>query len=370
MKIICSKSDLINCIHTVQKAVSSRTTMDIITGILVKTLDENTLKLTATDLKLGIESQIPCRVIEEGSIVLPSNIFGELIRKFPEEEITITTSKNNTALIECDNSRFNISGMPSEDFPKLPDITEDKFVNISHNLFKTMVRQTNFAVSEDETRGILTGQLLEIKEDKIRLVALDGFRISIADGEAQNLKENDTEIIIPGKTLNEFSKILSYKDSDQFSISLTDNQILFDLGNTKVISRIIDGEYLRYEKVIPDEFKTIVTCDKNVIVDSIDRAYLLAKEEKGNYLIKIKIEGNNIIITSNSDIGNVYEQIVVEKEGLDLEIAFNSRYILEALKSIESEKLTLKLISSLSPCIITPSDSTKQLNMVLPVRLE
>jgi len=370
MKIICFKNELINCIQSVQKAVPSRSTMDIITGVLLETLNDNILKLTATDLKLGIESQIPCRVIEEGGIVLPSNIFGELIRKFPEEEITITTSNNNTALVECKNSRFNISGMPAEDFPTLPSIEEEKFINISHNLFKTMIRQTNFAVSEDETRSILTGQLLEVREDKIRLVALDGFRISISDGKAKNLKGNEIDVIIPGKTLNELSKILSYKDSDEFSISLTENQILFDLGTTKVVSGIIDGEYLNYEKVIPDEFKTIVTCEKKSVIDSIDRAYLLAKEEKGNYLIKIKIEGNNIIVTSNSEIGNVYEKITVEKEGEDLEIAFNSRYIFDALKSTESEKVTMKFISSLSPCIITPFDSTKQLNMVLPVRLE
>lgn len=372
MKVICSKRDLVNCIQTVQKAVPSRSTMEIITGILVKTLNNNTLQLTGTDLKLGIESKISCEVLEEGSIVIPSTIFGELVRKLPDEKITITVSSDNTALVECGKSRYNISGMSAEDFPTLPDITEDKLISMSHSQFKTMIRQTNYAVSEDETRGVLTGQLLEIKEDKVRLVALDGFRISLADGEFDNSEENENkmEIIIPGKTLNEFSKVLSYNDDELFSISLTENQILFDLGDTKVVSRIIDGEYLNYEKVIPNEFNTIVTCDRSTIVNSIDRAYLLAKEEKGNYLIKIRIEGNNIIITSDSDIGNVYEQIVVEKEGEDLEIAFNSRYILDALKSIESEKIVLKLISNLSPCIITPLDSERQLNMVLPVRLE
>jgi DNA polymerase-3 subunit beta len=369
MKVSCIREDLLNCIQIVQKAVPGRSTIPILMGILVETVGGNTLKLTGTDLKLGIESTLPCKVINDGSIVLPSHIFGELVRKLPDEEIIFTGEENNKILFECGKSRFNLAGSPAEDYPSMPVIKEENFIHMSQNLFRNMIRQTNFAVSEDETKNVLTGQLLQIRGDSIRLVALDGFRIALVDGKGKNDKQNEIDVIIPGKTLNEFSKILSSRDSDEFSISLTENQILFDLGSTRVISRLIDGEYLKYEKVLPEDFKTTVIIDKNSLINSIDRAYLLAREEKGNNLIKMNIDGNNLVITSNSEAGNVYEQIEIEKEGDDQEIAFNSRYIMDALRSIDTEKVIMKFINNISPCIIKPFGLENQLNMVLPVMI-
>lgn len=371
MKIKCNKEDMLFGIQTVQKAVSTKSTLKILTGILIKTLDDNHVKLTATNLELTIETKVKAEIIEHGSVVISSKLISEIVRKLPEENIFINSDENNVVFINSGKSEFKLSGMSSEDFPEVPQIVNKGFFSISQNLFKDMIRQTVFAVSEDETKQVLMGECLQIKNNSFRLVALDGYRIALREGEGINSYNDEfvKQLIIPGKTMNELMKILSSSDEDNFIISSTDNEILFDLGDTRVISRLIDGKYINYESFIPTDFNTCVSIEKDRIIDCLDRAYIMARESSGNNLIKLDIKDNLMYIVSNSDIGGVIEELEIKKQGEDIEIAFNSIYLLDALKSIDSLEVVMKFINNVSPCIIVPSEMENQLNLVLPVKL-
>lgn len=369
MKVSFSKENMLYGIQKVDKAVSNKTTLPILTGICFETVDNSTLKLSATDLEIGIECSIKCNVEKPGAVVLSASMFSEIIKKLPEQEISLEVTDNHKAKITCGNSYFNISGSSIEDFPKLPEIKQEKVIKISQGLFKDMIKQTIFAVSTDETRHVLMGELLEINNDSLKLVALDGYRIAIREGKGEDALNIERDIIIPGKTLNEFGKILSSNTDDYFTVSLTDNQIMFDLGDTIVVSRLLDGEFVNYEQVIPQEFNTVVKVNRNGIINSIDRAYLVAREGKGNNLIKIEIRDGVINITSNSEIGEVKEQVEAEVSGEDLVIAFNSKYIMDALKATDSDEVVMQFINEVNPCVIKPMDVNNQLNLVLPVKI-
>ncbi len=369
MKILFTRESMLYGLQRVEKAVASKTTLPILTGICFETLNSTKLRLIATDLEIGIECIIPCVVENHGAVVLPASMFSEIIKKLPEEEITLEVGEKNKTVITCKNSLFNIAGSSVEDFPRLPDIKEEKIIKISQGLFYDMIRQTIFAVSTDETRQILIGELFEIRNERIKLVALDGYRIAVREGRGESSLNLERDVIIPGKTLNEFAKILSPNNDEYFTVSLTGNQILFDMGDTRVVSRLLHGEFVNYNQVIPQQFNTVVEVNKSSIINSIERAYLVAREGRGNNLIKLKIDDEGITITSNSDIGEVREQVKARTSGDSLMIAFNSKYLLDALKATDSEEVKMEFINEVNPCIVKPLNLNNQLNLVLPVKI-
>lgn len=364
MKINISQKDLSKAINTVQKGVSSKTTLPILSGILLKA-EENILTLTGTDLEIGIETSIECSIVEEGSIVIASKIFGDIVRKLPDLPIELEVDENNNIHIVCGTSKFNILGQPSIEYPQLEKVQDDNYFNISKDLLKNMIRQTIFATAQDETRPIFTGALLEIENKKTSLVALDGYRLALKNASIDF--DKDMKVIIPSKTLNEVNKILEDDDSD-VKVYCTENHIIFKLNNTIITSRLLEGQFLNYRDIIRNEYKSRVIVDTKSIQDSIERASLLAREGKNN-LIKLEIQDDTLVITSNSEIGNVYEQIPIQLEGDDIEIAFNSKYILDGLRAIDSEEITMDLVSSVNPCIIKPRDDENYTYLILPVRL-
>lgn len=369
MRILFTKENMLYGLQRVEKAVSSKTTLPILTGICFETVDSTKLRLMATDLEIGIECIIPCAVENQGAVVLSASMFSEIIKKLPEEEIILEVGEKNKTTITCGNSLFNIAGSSVEDFPRLPDIKEEKIIKISQGLFKDMIWQTIFAVSTDETRHILMGELFEIRSEKIKLVALDGYRIAIREGRGESSLNLERDVIIPGKTLNEFAKILSPDNDKYFTVSLTENQVLFDMGDTRVVSRLLDGEFVNYNQVIPRQFNTVAEVNRSSIINSIERAYLIARESKGNNLIRLKIDNGSITITSNSDIGEVREQVEARTSGDDLMIAFNSKYLLDALKATDSEEVKMEFINEVNPCVVKPLNVDNQLNLVLPVKI-
>ncbi|RKD31369.1 DNA polymerase III subunit beta [Thermohalobacter berrensis] len=364
MKIIVDQKELNRAIGIVQKAVTSKTTLPILNGILLEAKD-NTLKLTGTDLELGIESYINCEVIEEGSIVITSKIFGDIIKKLPDLKVELEVDLDNQVHINCGTSKFNLIGQPAEEYPQLPQVNEDVSIKIPKDLLKNMIRQTVFAAAQDEVKPILTGALLEINKNEVTLVALDGYRLALKNVSVEC--EHDVKVVIPSKTLNEVSRIIDDDDSD-VNIMFTSSHVLFNCGDTVIISRLLEGEFINYKDIIRDEYNSRVKVKTKDIQQSIERASLLAREGKNN-LVKFNISDDKLVINSNSEIGNVHEEIPIELEGNDIKIAFNSKYMLDALKVIDSEEINMDFVSNVKPCIIRPVEDKSYTYLVLPVRL-
>lgn len=363
MKFVCNRSILQNGISVVQKSITGKSSLPILNGILI-TAAENELTLVGSDIDLSIETKVNAEVYEEGSIVLDSKIFGEIIRKLPNDNIHINTINSDSVEILCQKSRFTLIYMDPSDFPPLPNINENDMFSIPQKILKNMIKSTIFAVAVDETRPILTGVLFEIKNKKLNLVALDGYRLAL---KSENLDTDNTiSAVIPGKTLNEVSKILEEKDN--VKITFTPNHILFNINKTKIISRILEGEFIKYNSIIPNEFNLKVTAKRIELLNSIERASLMAQAENTN-LIKLNIEDENMIITSNSQLGMVREETSIILQGESLEIAFNSKYLIDVLKTMEEDEIVMDFSSSISPCIIRNKEIDNCIYLVLPVRL-
>ncbi|WP_352418580.1 DNA polymerase III subunit beta [Proteiniborus sp.] len=364
MKIRIQQKDLSRCINVVQKGISSKSTLPILSGILLET-EEGKLKLTGTDLEIGIKSSVNCEIIEEGTIVITSRIFGDIVRKLPDLPIDINVDENNNVHIICGNSKFNIIGQPSIDYPQLPEIFEGSYFEIPKDLLKSMIRQTIFAAAQDETRPILTGALFETSNNSASLVAIDGYRLAVKKVPV-NVNE-DIKVVIPAKTLNEVSKILE-DDDTEVKISCTQGNVIFNFGDTIITSRLLEGQFLNYNDIIRNEYKLKIRVKTRDLQECLERASLLAREGKNN-LVKLDISDDRLVITSNSEIGNVYEELPIELEGNDIRIAFNSKYILEGIKAIDSEEIVMDMISNVNPCIIRPAEDNSYTYLVLPVRL-
>lgn len=364
MKLRIQQKELSKCINIVQKGISSKSTLPILSGILLEA-EEGKLKLTGTDLEIGIKSSVDCEIIEEGTIVITSRIFGDIIRKLPDLPIDITVDENNNVHINCGNSKFNLIGLSSLDYPQLPEIFESSYFEIPKDLLKSMIRQTIFAAAQDETRPILTGALLETSKNSASLVAIDGYRLAVKKVSVD--VNEDIKVVIPAKTLNEVSKILEDDDAE-VKISCTQGNVIFNFGDTIITSRLLEGQFLNYNDIIRNEYKLKIKVNTRELQECLERASLLAREGKNN-LVKLDVSDDKLIITSNSEIGNVYEELPIQLEGNDIKIAFNSKYILEGIKAIDSEEIVMDMISNVNPCIIRPVEDNSYTYLVLPVRL-
>ncbi len=367
MKFTCNQQILTKALNTVSKAVSSRTTLPILRGILLEAKEDGKLILTASDLEISIKTEIEVNVEEAGSIVVISKLFGDVIRKLPNEIISIY-NEDEKVTIKTNYSLFSLVSLPIEEFPKIgEEESNNRKLVFDGDIFKDMVRKTSFAASIDESKGVLTGILTEIKENNITMVSLDGFRLALIKENMNS--ETEEKYIISAKVMNEICKIISEDDDNSdINISLGQKKAVFSIGNTEVILRIMEGEYIKYRDIIPAEQTTKVIAGKELLLESIERASLLAKEGKNN-LIKITIKNDLMTITSRSEEGNVKEEIIVEKEGNDIEIGFNSKYVIDVLKAIDDEKVSLNLKTGILPCVVKPVEGDKYEYLILPVRI-
>ncbi|MFA5523721.1 MAG: DNA polymerase III subunit beta [Tissierellales bacterium] len=364
MKIRIQQRDLSKCINIVQKGISSKSTLPILSGILLEA-ENGKLKLIGTDLEIVIKSSINCDVKEEGSIVITSRLFGDIVRKLPDLPIDLYVDENNNIHINCGNSKFNLIGLSPMDYPQLPEIKEERYFKIPNDLLKSMIRQTIFAAAQDETRPILTGALFETSDNSVSLVAIDGYRLAVKKVTV-NIEDN-IKVVIPAKTLNEVSKILEDDDAE-VKISYTPGNIIFNFGDIVITSRLLEGQFLNYNDIIRNEHKLRIRVRTRDLQECLERASLLAREGKNN-LVKLDISDDKLVITSNSEMGNVYEELPIKLEGNDIKIAFNSKYILEGIKAIDSEEIVMDMISNVNPCIIRPVEDNSYTYLVLPVRL-
>jgi DNA polymerase-3 subunit beta len=322
------------------------------------------IKFTSNDTELAIETIVEGDIVSKGIVALDAKMFSEIIRKLPDSEITIVTDENYKTTITCEKAVFTIAGKSGEDFSYLPSFEKDKFIYLSQFSLKELVRQTIFSLAENDTNKLMTGELMEVKGNLLTLTALDGHRIAIRKLE---LKENfdDIKVIIPGKTLNEVSKILSGGTDSDVRIFFSANLVAFEFDNTVVVSRLIDGEYFRVDQMISSNFDTFVNVNKKEFLDCIDRSTLLVKEGDKKPII-INITENELELKISSFLGSMNEQIEIEKDGKDVMIGFNPKLLMDALKVIDEEKVSMYLVNSKAPCVFK-DDKETYIYLILPV---
>lgn len=370
MKIICEKEKIIKALNSVTKAVGSKTTMPILEGILIQTNNKE-VKLTTYDLEIGIEYIIDCEVKEEGAIVVNATMFSEIVRKLPNTEITIYVNENNLLVIECEGSLYKLATMNPNEFPELPQINIENSIQIEQNILKDMIRKTIFAVSTEENRPIFTGCLFEISNNKLNLVAVDGFRLAWKSKYLQN-KVNDFSAVIPGRTLNEINKIL-VDSFEPLKIGVAKNQALFELENCKIVTRLLDGEFLNYSSVIPETWETRIRVNKENLQNCFERISLISSssmEKEKKYPVKVSIDIGKVIISCTNQTGDAKEEMYVSTEGKNLEVGFNPKYFLDACRSIDDEEIFVDFGTSISPCIIRPVNDGDYIYMILPIRMK
>jgi DNA polymerase-3 subunit beta len=306
-------------------------------------------------------------VEEEGSVVVLSKLFGDIIRKLPNEPITIEKIEENNILIRCSSSEFTIVGLSPDEFPNIGEIENTHKIILDKDIFRDMIKKTVFSASIDESKGIIVGSLIEMEENSMNMVALDGFRMAVA---RENIKSGENKkIIVSAKILNEINKIITEtEDTDLLEIIIDNKKAVILLQGTKIVLRLLDGEFIKYREITPKEHKTSVVVNKGDLLESVERASLLAKEGKNN-LIKLSIHENKITITSRSEEGNVKEEVLISKDGENLEIGFNSKYLIEALKVIGMDEVRMEFNTSISPCLIKPIEGNEFEYLILPVRL-
>lgn len=363
MKIICSKSNLSKGVNIALKAVPSKTTMPILECILIDAT-ANQIKFVTNDMELGIETMVDGTISEKGMIALDAKIFSEIIRKLPDNDVTIQTDDKLNTLITCEKAKFNIPGKSGEDFVYLPMIERDASITLSQFTIKEMIRQTIFSIAVNENNKLMTGELFEIKDNYLKIVSLDGHRIAIRRMELAKDYE-DRKIIVPGKTLNEISKILSGEVDDQVTIYFTKNHILFEFDQTLVLSRLIEGEYFRIDQMLSSDYETKLKINKKEFLSCIDRATLLVREGDKKPII-INITDTSMVLTIDSAMGSMDEEIDIVKEGKDILIGFNPKFLIDALRVIDDEEITIYLVNPKAPCFIK-DDKGSYTYLILPV---
>lgn len=363
MKIICSKQNLVKGVSIVSKAVPSKTTMPILECILIDATTD-IIKFTANDMELGIETIVDGEIIQKGMIAIDARIFSEIVRKLPDNEVVIETDDNLQTTITCEKAKFNISSKSGEEFSYLPYVEKNETITLSQFTLKEIIRQTIFSIADNDSNKLMTGELFQIDGNMLRVVSLDGHRISIRKAE---LKDNygPRKVVVPGKTLVEVSKILSGEVDSEVIISFTNNHIVFEFDNTVVVSRLIEGEYFRIDQMLSSDYETKVKINKRELLNCIDRATLLVKEgDKKPIIINILDEVMELKI--KSQIGSMDEEIMITKEGKDLLIGFNPKFLIDALRVIDDEEVTLYLMNPKAPCFIK-DDKEMYVYLILPV---
>lgn len=366
MKITATKENLLYGVSAVQKAVSTKNTLPILSCIKIEAKG-NMLYFSATDLEMGIQCHVPGEVIYEGIVVVPARYFSDIVRKLPDSSITLQLVGDNDLVIQYENSQMNLKTFPAADFPNLPDVKGDEEINIKTDIFRQMIKQSVFAAGTDEGRPLFTGILCETGEGKLRMVATDTHRLALKQGEVVKTTDKLSSFIIPAKMLSELARLM-FEDNEVCYISLTKNLASITVSNIRIICRLLDGQFPNYRQVIPTQYKSKIMLKTKSLQDAVERISLFTMTNDSSKTIQIKIEDNKIVISSQSDLGQGYEQLSIEFEGDPVAIAFNSRYLLDVLKIMESDMLSLEFTGPLSPCIMRPAESENFLYLLLPVR--
>lgn len=365
MKLVFQKDALLNGISIVSKAIPSKTTMTILECILINA-DANDIKLTRNDMELGIETKVEGSILERGKIALEAKLFYEIVRKLPDgnSPVTITSDNRFNTSIECENASFHIQGRDGDEFSYLPYIERDQHISLTQFTLKESIRQTIFSISPNDSNKMMAGELMEVKDDVFKVVSLDGHRISIRNIRLKDHYE-DHKVIIPGKTLSEISKILNGDNEAEVQIYFSKNHILFEFGDTVVVSRLIEGEYFKIDHMLSSDYETRVKVNKREFMDNIERAMIMIRDSDRKPII-LNVTDNSINMRVKSSFGSMNADMTAHKTGSDIMIAFNPKFLLDALRVIDDEDVELYMMNPKSPCFIKDEDGT-YIYLILPV---
>lgn len=368
MNIICSKSILNDAVNAVLKAVSTHSNLPVLEGIYIKADEGGCVTLISNDMEMGIESKIEADVKEAGETVLNAKMLGNIVKNLPSEEVFISADEKNMCKIKSGNSKFEIMGIKPLDFPELPSVNPDYSIDIPKKSLKEMITKTIFCTSTSDNRPILKGCLLEINGNCAKMVATDGFKLSIRKYELGESYE-EKKIIIPAKTLSEINKILK-DDEETVKVSFTSKNALFIFENYKVVTRLIEGEYIKYQSAIYDAGEIEIDCPLYELIDSVYRASLIITSDSNDAPVKFKICNDNINVSCETVVGNVDDNISVVTGDANLEIGFFNSFLLDVLRACDDEIVKIKFKKNINPMIITPLEGDSYLYLLLPRRLK
>lgn len=372
MKFTCDRNVLTEAINISQKAVASRSTLPVLEGLLIKAADGKVI-ITGNDLEIGIECILEAEIEYEGSIVVNSRLFGDIIRKMSGDVVSIDVNSNNVTNIKCGNSKFNISGIEASEFPEINRFDVEYDITLTQKQLKELVRHTIFAVGTNESKVILTGCLLEASGNNVNMVAVDGFRLAYKKITCENNTVSgimgDVSLVIPSKSLNELIKIIDDSD-DEIKIFCSEKNVRFEFNNVIFTSRLLEGDYIDYKKIIPVDYRTTIKTTSKEFIEAVERASLVITSEVTKSPVIINIVDGEVKINCETQIGKVEEFIPVEMTGDSIEIGFNNRYLLDALKATNTEEIKFSFIGSTNPCLISPVEGEDFKYIVLPVRLK
>ena len=382
MKLRFQKDDIVNGISIVMKAVPSKTTMSILECILIDA-SSGEIKLTGNDMELGIETTVNGEILEHGKIALDAKLFSEITRRVSSQNAVVTIESDDkfNTTISCENSVFNIQGRDGDEFSYIPYIEKNKYISLSQFTLKEVIQQTIFSISPNDSNKMMAGELFEVNENQLKVVSLDGHRISIRNVTLKDHYEN-TKVIVPGKTLSEISKILGGDNEKEVLIYFSANHILFEFDQTIVVSRLIEGEYFRINQMLSSDYETKITINKKEFLDSIDRATLLIKESEKkpkdlvgtwkDYLendkkpLILNVGDNTMELKLNSSFGSMNAELMIHKTGKDIMIGFNPKFLIDALRVIDDEEINIYMMNPKSPCFIKDEEGT-YIYLILPV---
>lgn len=365
MKLIFQKDILLNSINIVSKAIASKTTMSILECILIDA-SASEIKLTGNDMELGIETKVEGQILERGKIALDAKLFYEIIRKISDggSQVSIVSDERFNTTITCENSVFTIQGRDGEEFSYLPYIERDQYICLSQFTLKETIRQTIFSTSPNDNNKMMAGELFEVKDGSLKVVSLDGHRVSIRNIQLKD-HYSDIKVIVPGKTLSEISKILGGDHEKEVLIYFSSNHILFEFDETIVVSRLIDGEYFKIDHMLSSDYETRVKVNKRDFMENIDRAMILIRDSDRKPII-LKVEESNVNMKVKSSFGSMNADVMAHKTGKDIMIAFNPKFLVDALKVIDDEEVELYMMNPKSPCFIRDEEGT-YIYLILPV---
>lgn len=365
MKLVCEGLDLSESVLKVIKGTSAKTTNPILEGIKL-TAENDSLVLSATDLELAIIKTIKADVFLDGETVVPGRFFSEFIKKLTNEQIELNVDDTNRLSIKYTDSVSNVQCLNPAEFPTIKNLTDADYFEVNAKDFKSLINKTIFSVAQDDSRPILKGTLLEIEDGFIKAVALDGYRLALAKKPIISASTN-MKVIVPARSLSEISKLLE-DDVETLKVYVQKNYLMVDINSTKIITRLLEGDFINYKQIIPSDFSSEVTINKAQLENALDRASLLSRIDKNN-LVRFEVADKLMILSSKSDLGDIKENITIALDGKDLTIAFNARYFTEALRVIGDEFVKLNFKTTVAPCIITATESDEYLYLILPVRM-
>lgn len=365
MDIICSRKDLFEGVQTAGRAVSSRSSSSILSHLHIRT-EGDKIRLAGTDLEIGVECSVPANVQTEGALTAPAKILTEFLSTLPDGDIALSVDGSNRVSLKSGTSDYQILGLPPEDFPMLPEVAGETSFTIEQPVMRTAIERTIFAVSQDESRASLTGILLRLEDDELQLVSTDTHRLCAVECSVSE-SQGQTRSIIPGRAMAELHRIIQSEDGT-VTVSVSPSQVLFQVNGTVLVSRLIEGQFPNYEKVIPQEFTKRIIVPTDQLQSSVRRASIVARDNANRVLLKTQ-DGKLIVTAESSSVGTAYEEVDVMIEGEDIEMAFSAKYLLEFLGVVGSEAIEMQLTGNLNPALMRPQDDENYRYVLMPMQI-